>query len=96
MPTPVKYVIEQRGSQWCLLTSDKSRVLGCHDTQGEAEAQERAIQARQHASDLYELDGVEIFRAGEWNGDTYTDEDLDRIVEASGQVGFTPPDQGRP
>jgi hypothetical protein len=95
-------MIEQRDGKWCLLTKDGSRVLGCHDTREEAEAQERAIEARKNASQLQTLTGVEIFQAGKWNGDDYTIEDLDRMVEAAQQVGFTPPlkaghaDEGQP
>jgi hypothetical protein len=40
---------------------------------------------------LHEIRGVEIFRAGTWNGDDYSIEDLDEIVDAFGKVGFTPP-----
>ena len=39
----------------------------------------------------YRLTGVTIFRAGKWNGDTYTERDLDEIVGAFNQVGFRPP-----
>ena len=86
------YVIEQRGSEWCLLTHDRSRVLGCHPTKDGAEAQEAAVQARTNAEkDLFTLPGVEIFKAGKWNGDEYSTADLDAMVEASQQIGFTPP-----
>lgn len=34
---------------------------------------------------------VEIFATGEWNGDKYTDSDLQAIVEAYDKVGFVPP-----
>jgi hypothetical protein len=40
---------------------------------------------------MRDLKGVEIFRAGVWNGDVYTEADLDRIVEASRAELFTPP-----
>lgn len=33
-------------------------------------------------SDLKSINGVEIFAAGEWNNDKYTEEDLDQIVNA--------------
>ncbi len=199
------YVIEKRGSQWCLLTADRARVLGCHDTREAAEAQERAVQSGKTSGDLtlardtmavlcppcaatmatqgltaikvpyvdwthaglvrrtyrldaphlyqfhaglcerfgdmagfharcaeamagevedaaafcaalkdfchpgargqaaldpakphadaprFTLDGVEIFRAGTWNGDAYTTADLDAMVAAFEAVGFTPP-----
>lgn len=38
-----------------------------------------------------ELRDVEIFRSGVWNGDRYTDADLDDIVRAFDRVGFKPP-----
>jgi hypothetical protein len=41
--------------------------------------------------ETYEIRNVEIFAAGEWNGDQYTAEDLDDMVEAAHEVGFTPP-----
>lgn len=94
MPTGAasrRYVIEQRDDGWCLLTADKSRVLGCHDTKEDAEAQERAIEARTNAKDSFDLRNVEIFATGEHNGDTYTEADLDEMVRAYNDVGFVPP-----
>ncbi len=43
------------------------------------------------AEDLFGLDGVEIFRVGTWNGDTYTAKDLDAMVDAFDKIGFRPP-----
>lgn len=37
------------------------------------------------------IEGVEIFKVGNWNGDAYSESDLDKIVEAYSAVGFTPP-----
>lgn len=39
----------------------------------------------------FNLHGVEIFAAGTWNGDTYTEKDLDEMVTAFKEVGFEPP-----
>ena len=39
-------MIRKEGSRWILYTRDGKRVLGRHGTKKEAEAQERAIQAR--------------------------------------------------
>lgn len=39
-------MIRKEGSRWILYTKDGKRVLGRHRTKKEAEAQERAIQAR--------------------------------------------------
>ena len=41
--------------------------------------------------ELFELSGVEIFRAGTWNGDKYTEQDLDDMVAAFENVGYRPP-----
>lgn len=41
--------------------------------------------------DLFELEGIEIFRVGTWNGDTYTAKDLDAMVDAFDKIGFRPP-----
>lgn len=41
--------------------------------------------------DTYTVPDVEIFSAGEWNGDEYTVADLREMVEAFNQVGFDPP-----
>ncbi len=42
-------------------------------------------------SDLMEINGVEIFRSGKWNGDKYDDRDLDDMVENFDKVGFQVP-----
>lgn len=36
------------------------------------------------------IKGLEIFSAGKWNGDEYSDSDLDSMVSAFNQVGFEP------
>jgi hypothetical protein len=94
MPTVVaRHVVRKRGDQWCVVAEDNpDKVFGCHDTREEAEAQLRAIEANKHAADgTYEIRDVEIFAAGTHNGDEYTVRDLDEMVRASREVGFTPP-----
>lgn len=49
------------------------------------ELRDRALQ------DSFSLHGVEIFKVGKWNGTEYTEADLDAMVKAAGEVGFTPP-----
>ena len=39
--------------------------------------------------DLKEIKGVEVFSAGTWNGDTYTTEDLDKMVKAFNDTSET-------
>jgi hypothetical protein len=41
-------IIEHRGGAWVLLSKKTGEVLGKHKTKGEAEAQERAVQANKH------------------------------------------------
>lgn len=41
--------------------------------------------------ELKTIKGVEIFAPGKWNGDTYTEADLDGMVDAFGKQGFRPP-----
>jgi hypothetical protein len=36
---------------------------------------------------VYDVDGVEIFKAGLWNGDKYTEDDLDEMVKAFDAIG---------
>ena len=40
---------------------------------------------------MADINDVEIFRAGIWNGDRHTVADLDDMVDAFGKVGFLPP-----
>jgi hypothetical protein len=95
MPTVVaRHVVQKRGDQWCVVAEDNpDQVFGCHDTREEAEAQLRAIEANKHAADdaTYEIRDVEIFATGVHNGDEYTVRDLDEMVRAAREVGFTPP-----
>ena len=36
---------------------------------------------------VYNVDGVEIFKAGKWNGDEYTEADLDDIATSYAEIG---------
>jgi hypothetical protein len=44
-----------------------------------------------NSSTLRIINGVEIFRAGKWNGDDYSVADLDEMVNAFGAVGYQVP-----
>ena len=46
-----EYTIEKRGEEWCLLTKDGSKVLGCHKTEADALAQEQAVQANKNSQE---------------------------------------------
>lgn len=60
-------IVEQHGDKWVLLTKDRSRVLGTHDTAEDAYKQEYAIQIskKQHAKkadfDMEELQQIAMF-----------------------------------
>lgn len=41
--------------------------------------------------ETYEIKGCPIFQVGTWNGDVYSEADLDHMVAAFNQVGFQPP-----
>lgn len=41
-------MIREEDGKWVLRSRDGARVLGRHDTKAGAQAQERAIQAREH------------------------------------------------
>lgn len=41
----LKEFVEKRGNKWVVLDHTKKKVLGKHDTKGEAETQLRAIEA---------------------------------------------------
>ena len=94
MPELHEYIIEKRGDKWCLISKTTGKTLGCHPTREGAEAQERAIQAakarRRQMAELHTIRGVEIFAAGEHNGDRYTEKDLDAMVEAFRELDFKP------
>jgi polyhydroxyalkanoate synthesis regulator phasin len=80
------YYIERRGDQWCVVDESRTKTLGCHDTREDALAQLRAIEAakarRSQQGDLVDIGPIEVFRAGTWNGDTYSVDDLDEMVRA--------------
>ena len=39
----------------------------------------------------FNINGIEIFSEGKWNGDTYNKEDLENMVSSFGKTGFEPP-----
>lgn len=45
---PKVYIVQKRGSEWCLIARSTGKVLGCHKTKEDALKQEAAIKARQN------------------------------------------------
>lgn len=97
-------VIVRRDGHWCLLTRDRSRTLGCHDTYREAAAQEKAIEiskARRGAA--YNPDQPRDPKGtptgGQWTSDTTHSDigeyDQSKTNEAWEKVhGFVPGSMG--
>jgi hypothetical protein len=52
-------MIVKQGSQYVLKTKDGKHILGKHATKGEAEAQERAVEAHKHSDDKQIMDCAE-------------------------------------
>lgn len=44
-------------------------------------------ETKKFTEQTYDIDAVEIFEAGKWNGDKYTEKDLDDIVESFNAIG---------
>lgn len=78
------YHVEKRGNKWVLIAKASGKLLGEHDSEAGAQEQERAIQAHKNMSlaETFNINGVEIFAAGEWNGDAYSTDDLDELARA--------------
>src|SRR5436309_2745761 len=97
--TKHNYFVEKRGSEWCVVDKTRTKTLGCHPTEAEANAQLRAIEANKGRASATgtkknfscSLEGLPIFRPGTWNGNPITEEHLHEIVDAFGKVGFQPP-----
>lgn len=64
---------------------------GTAEDGSQAKAICESIWRRDMADNLHSLIGVEIFRAGKWNGDEFTTDDLDEMVANFDKVGFRPP-----
>ena len=86
------YMIEKRGDKYVLISKEDGSVLGTHDTMDEAQAQEAAIKAKQaNLAELHAIHGIEIFASGKWNGDDYSESDLELLISSAKDVGFTAP-----
>jgi len=59
---------------------DKKEVCDCKEEQ-----KNNAVEQ------TFNLNGVEIFSTGVWNGDRYSEKDLDAMIENFDDVGFEPP-----
>lgn len=95
-----EFKVEKRGDEFCAVSEDGETSFGCFPTEAEAKDRLKQVEAAKKAKgsskpfveqELFNIDGVEIFRTGTWNGDKYTAGDLDDMVAAFAGVGFKPP-----
>lgn len=100
MPEASALKIEERDGKYCAVSADGSRSFGCFPTEQAARERLRQVEAAKAAKmSLDELEvrecailkDVEIFRTGTWNGDKYSEADLDEMVNAFPKAGFKPP-----
>ena len=61
----------------------------CEEAKSECDCKEE--QKNNAVEQTFNLSGVEIFSTGVWNGDRYTEKDLNAMVENFDDVGFEPP-----
>ena len=64
----------------------------CEDTKAECDCDKTETSAKKHAVETtFNLEGVEIFSTGTWNGDKYSTKDLNAMVDNFDETGFQPP-----
>lgn len=84
------------GHRHRLQRNAENRVIGLEEVEGHVHPLfdefdlEEPHSLRQHEQ-LRSLSDVEIFAAGTWNGDKYTEKDLDEMVRNFDEVGFEVP-----
>ena len=61
----------------------------CEEAKAECDCKEE--QKNNAVEQTFNLNGVEIFSTGVWNGDRYSEKDLDAMIENFDDVGFEPP-----
>jgi len=73
------------------LYNDKLKC-DCEDSKEACDCDKTETSAKKHAIEqTFNLNGVEIFSTGIWNGDKYEEEDLNNMVSNFDDVGFEPP-----
>jgi hypothetical protein len=86
---------EPDGHRHEILRDEDNRVTGFGEAAGHTHGLDDEVMPfkarKQRKGKLYELTDVEIFRTGTWNGDEFTEDDLEQIVSNFGRVGFRPP-----
>lgn len=72
------YMIRKKGDQWCVLTHDGSKTLGCHDSEEDAKAQLSAVEANKHGYSLKQTAEGDPGREG---GRQMTDEQFEEKMK---------------
>ena len=64
----------------------------CEDAKPNCDCDKTETSANEYSLEqTFNIQGIEIFSEGEWNGDTYGKEDLENMVSSFGKTGFEPP-----
>jgi len=64
----------------------------CEEAKPDCDCEKTETSARNHnVETTFNLEGVEIFSTGTWNGDKYTNKDLSAMVDNFDETGFQPP-----
>ena len=64
----------------------------CEEAKPDCDCEKTETSARNHQVETtFNLEGVEIFSEGIWNGDKYTAKDLNAMVDNFDETGFQPP-----
>jgi hypothetical protein len=64
----------------------------CEEAKPDCDCDKTETSAHKHAVETtFNLEGVEIFSTGTWNGDKYSNKDLDAMVDNFDETGFQPP-----
>ena len=64
-------------------------VCDCEEQKENCDCDE--VQKNNAIEQTFNINGVEIFSTGVWNGDRYTQKDLDSMIKNFDEVGFEPP-----
>lgn len=91
----MKGLSDAQKQTWCDIAN--AALTKCETGEGKdcdasAIMQANAVMSKNMAqTQTFNIAGIEIFSVGKWNGDTYTEGDLDEMVSAFTTVGFEPP-----
>lgn len=64
----------------------------CDEGKAKCDCEKTETSANEYSLEqTFNINGIEIFSEGEWNGDIYKRDDLEKMVSSFGKTGFEPP-----